>query len=185
MNPQKPTKTAIPLAGGSTLKRALVFGGGLVFLVIVAALVAPLLGGGSSNTAPLVTVAQEQTELIRVALAGTTITTQETTRAFAYSVNLSITSDNKQLTTYMTTNKLKLDPKVLGFKRSATDDTQLLTAQSNDSYDATFRGVLQKDLTSYSQALKTAYSSVKGPKGRQMLSSQYDGAQLLIEQSKQ
>jgi len=163
----------------------MLFGGGLVVLLILVVIVSSLLKGGGASTAPMLSVVQEQTELVRVATAGVSTSSEKTTQALALSVELSITSANVQLTKYATSQGIKLDPKLLTLKHSATADTQLAAAKSNDTYDATLISVLQNDLASYSQALKTAYSSAPGPKGRQLLSDQFDAAQLLIQQSKE
>lgn len=182
-NSAKPPKAPGFFSSGSMLKRALIFGGGLVLLLLIFSFAMSLISqGGKAKTGPLLAVEQEQTELIRVSTAGSTTATQENARALAYAVQLSISSANNQLNTYVSSNKLKINPKLLGAKYSASTDTELKDAQANSTYDATLVNVLRTDLNEYAQSLKTAYAANPGPKGRQLLSDQFNGSQLLLQQ---
>jgi hypothetical protein len=101
----------------------------------------------------------------------------------AYNVNLTITSANKNLLAYLGQGGQKINPKSLTLKHSKSTDTTLASALSSGTYDSTFTGIIQKDLTAYSQALKTAYNSSPGPKGKQLLTTEYNGAQLLLKEA--
>lgn len=154
-------------------------------MLIIIIIFASLLGGSSSNTAPLVTVAQEQTELVRVASLGAQKASDQSTQNLAYSISLSLTSANAQLLNYMAINHHKLSPKVLTLKHSSQTDRSLEAALSDSTFDSTLTDIIQSDLNSYMQSLKAAYEANPGPKGRQLLSNQYNGAQLLLKQSQQ
>lgn len=188
VNPLKPARKSLSLlpSGGSTLRRAGIVGAGLAILLIIVIIFASLLGGGSGgSTAALTTVAQEQTELARVATLGTAHASDQTTQNLAYNVSASLTSANGQLLTYLATNHHKLSTKALALRHSAQTDRSLAAALTDSTFDSTFTDIIQSDLNSYMQALQVAYKANPGPKGRALLNSQYQGAQLLLEQSKQ
>jgi len=185
MNPEKPGKVPLNPLGSSSKQRVMVLGGGAVLLIIVIVILSSLFKGGGLNAAPLITVAQEQSELVRVAAAGAQASSDDNTQAFAYSVQLSVTSDQQKLLSYLSSLHHTIKPEVLALKHSTDVDTQLANAQASNTYDATLRTVLQNDLSSYSQSLKAAYASNPGPRGDKILSDEFNAAQLLIQQSKQ
>jgi hypothetical protein len=182
LNPEKPQRPS-PLAGGSSLKRVGIFVGILAVLIIIAAVVASSLSGGTGKFTAITTVLQEQTELKRVATEGETNASQENTQELAYAVALSMASAEQQLTAYLSSNHQKIQPSALVLDHSKTVDAELTAALANSTYDSTFIGIIQNDLASYQRVLQTAYKADPGPKGRQLLSNQYDGATLLIKQS--
>ena len=184
-NPQQPAKKTPVLATGSKTTRIAIFGGGLVALVIIGIIVSSIIGGGGSNLQPVITVTEEQTELIRVAAAGTQHAVNQKTQNLAYNVQLAMESARNQTLDYLATNHQKVGAKTLALKHSTVTDTALTNALTASTYDSTFTDILQTDLVTYSQQLKTAYNANPGPKGKTLLSKQYDAAQLLITQTKQ
>lgn len=187
MNPAKPPKKpAVNLGGQSTLQRVAIFGGGLVILIILVVIVAGLISSsGKAGTEDLVAVAQEQTELARVATDGTQNATSQATQNLAGNVSLSMTSANAQLLAYLKTTGQKVGTKTLTIKHTATTDTTLANAKTDSTYDTAFTTIIQADLASYTAELQKAFKANPGPKGKALLSSQYDAAQLLMTQSKQ
>ncbi len=101
---------------------------------------------------------------------------------FAITAKLSLTSTQTQLLAYMKSNGKKVSTKALSSKVSTTTDKQLSDAVANSTYDATFKQVMQTQLTNYQKDLSAAYKQTKGPKGRQLLNQEYYGAQLLLTQ---
>jgi hypothetical protein len=185
MNPQKPKKPPVLIGGNSTMQRILVVVGGLIVLVILAVVVSSLLTAGSKEkTAGLLTVAQDQTELIRIATDGTQHATTLPGQSLAQNVRASITSDNAALLDYMAKNGQKVTPIQLAAKQSKTTDATLASALENSTYDSAFKDIIQTELQSYSTALQKAYKANPGPKGQTLLSKQYDAAKLLLVASK-
>jgi hypothetical protein len=168
------------------LQRVAIFGGGLVLLLIlVIVFVSILTSGGKEKTQDLLTIAQEQTELIRVATDGTTHATTQPMQNLAQNVQASITSDNVALLAYMKNTGQKVAPKQLVLKHNNTTDTTLTTAQENSTYDSAFKDVIQTDLDAYGAALHKAIDANPGPKGKAILTQQYEAAKLLYNLSKQ
>lgn len=186
LNPEKPTKPKVPLAGSSTLQRVLIVVGILTVVIILGAIVSSVLSAGSKEkTQGLLTVAQEQTEIIRIATDGTLHTTSVPAQGLAQNVQASITSDNVALIEYIKNNGQKVTKAQLGLKHSKTTDTSLATALGNNTYDTTFKDVIQTELTDYMVALQKVYKTNPSPKGKALLSKQYDAATLLKTASEQ
>jgi hypothetical protein len=188
MNPQKPPKPPMKLlpTGGSPLQRLAIFGGGLVVLIILIAIVAGMLGkSGQAGTNDIIAVAQEQTELARIAADAGDNATALATQNLAHNLELTMTSAQSQTVDYLAQNGHKLGSKTLGLKHSAGTDTTLQNAHDAGTYDSTFVSLVQTQIAAYEQSLRTAYNAKPGPKGEAMLNSQYQAAKLLDTQSHQ
>lgn len=185
MNPQKPKKPPLLVGGNSMLQRVLIAVSGLTLLVIVGVIASSVLTAGSKEkTAGLLAVAQDQTELIRVATDGTQHATTLPGQNLAQNVLASVTSDNAALLSYMSKNGLKATSKELSLKHSKSVDTTLASAVENSTYDSAFKDVIRKDLDAYGAALQKAIRANPGPKGKTLLSNQYAAAKLLFDASK-
>jgi hypothetical protein len=177
----RPKRTPLSLPGGSLLKRVLVACGALFGLIVLIIIIKGLLGGGTDFTS-FITVAQDQQELIHLSTNATQQQGLDTTsQNFAITAQLSLTSAQAQLLTYLKGNHQAVSAKVLNAKVSASLDSQLTTAASNSTYDSTFQQIMQNQLASYQQALSGAYKTA-GPVGKKLLSSDYNDAQLLLKQ---
>jgi hypothetical protein len=170
-------------------KTMFLFIGGTVVLVIALVwfILSLFLGGNSGSSAPLVTIAQEQTEIARIATAAAQSNhlTSQDTRNFTRNTQLTISSDNTDLLALLKTDGKKLDEKQLGLKRSATTDSTLEAANSSGTYDSTLTGILQTQLKAYQTSIKQAYATSTSNKEKSLLNSEYDHATLLLEQSTQ
>ena len=57
-----------------------------------------------------------------------------------------------------------------------------MSAAANNTYDSTYKQVMQTQFSDYQHALQAAYQQTHGPKGRQLLTDQFNGAKLLLVQ---
>jgi len=189
MNPGQAPKTSIlsgiGLSGGSTVKRAGVAAIGAMLLIIVIVLVASVLGGSKFNSTHFISVGQDQTELVRVATLATSDATSQPAQAVAYNVKLGITTSKQQLVAYLATKHVKISTNQLSLKQNTKTTTDLTNAVATSTFDSAFNDVMKSLLTTYIQDLKTAYNANPGPKGRVLLSQQYNGAELLLQQNAQ
>jgi len=173
----------LPSNASAPMRVAIVVGGLLVLLILFLIIKGVLSGGG--NTDALINVAQDQQEIIHVTTnaTGNTQTGLSTTNQnFAVTAQASLTSDQQQLITYLANNGHKVKDKTLSLKISADLDQQLQTAATNSTYDSTFKQTMQNLLSDYQQALRTAYQQTTGPKGRALLSDQFNASKLLLQQ---
>ena len=182
INPPAAQKGArFSLPGGSLARRLVIALGGLLVLIIVFSLVKSLFGS-NTNFTPYITVAQDQQAIIHLSSnASLQPGLNITNRNFAITAKLSLTSDESQLITYLKNSHQKVGSKTLNQKISLNLDSQLTAATSNSTYDTTFQQIMQSQLNNYIQALKKAYTG-SGNKGKALLSSEYNGAQLLLQQ---
>jgi hypothetical protein len=180
--PQK--RASLSLGGNSSMaKRVLiVVGGGSLLLIIIILLASLIFGGGSTNTESLISIAQEQTELDRVSGIGVQNAVSQNIKNFASSTQISIFSDQQQLLAFLQQHGTKLKSKELAATASAKTDTALNTAIAASTFDETFTSIMQTDLKTYEQTLKQTFIKTKDPAVRQLLSTEYSNAQLLLEQ---
>jgi hypothetical protein len=182
MNPEKPSRK-FSLPGGSSLaSRALVIGGGLLMLFIIFAILKSLFGSGSDFT-PFISVAQDQQELVHLTTAATQQQGISTaSQNFAATTQLTIGSAQANLIKYLATNHKKVSSKVLILKVSASTDSQLQAAIAATTYDETFQQVMKNELGTYMKDMQQVYNQTKGKKGRTLLRTDYQQAQLLLTQ---
>jgi hypothetical protein len=184
MMAQPPSKGRLRLnvLGGKSLKqRLLLIGGVAVVLIIIGVVLASLLGG-NGNTLQYVAVTQDQNELTRVATEASTQAVQQTTQNFAENVVLSLGSAQQQLLAYLKSNGRKVSTAQLSATKDTKTDQELTAAAAASNYDVVFAQVMQTELNSYLQDIKTVYPTA-GPKGKTILQNDFNGAKLLLTQA--
>lgn len=180
MNSGEQSKKTLLPGGGNTKQRImLVGGGGAVLLIVFMVIFSLLMGGNKGNEQVLIGLAQQQTELVRVAAIGVTKAKSPNTQNLAITTQLSVSSAQKDLLTLIKKQKIKLDPKILTQTKNTKTDTQLTAAEQDNRFDETFTLVLQQQLSAYALALKNAFNESTGINTRQALSEAAKNAELL------
>jgi hypothetical protein len=187
MSPQKPQRRnpLSGLGGGNSMAMRVGIIAGLAFVVMMLLYFALSLLGGSSNKPNLITVAQDQNELIRVTgLATTDGATQsaQSTQNFAQSAGLSLASEQQDLLNFMAANGGKPSPKLLAQTQDSNTDTELNNAIASSNFDTTFVSIMQTQLKSYQAALQIAFKGAHNTTEKQLLSDDYKSAGLLFEE---
>ena len=179
--PKQPLTTRLP-GGSSMIGRIGLLAGGLLALLIVFLIFRGLLTG-PSNLDSFVTVAQEQQELIHLAAnASQQDSLPAADKNAAATMQASLTSSQAATIQYLTTNKKKVNEKLLNLKVSAAIDKQLTDAAAAGTYNQTFHEIIESKLTAYANVLSQAYKQNPGPKGKTLLQDSYQQAQLLQTQ---
>jgi hypothetical protein len=173
-------------SGKSLRTRIAILGGGLVALLIILNVLKGLLSTSFPLT-PFLSVLQDQQELIHLSTeADQTQTGQAalpaTYQGFLATTQLTVTSVQTQLLTYLTNNHQKISPKQLNLKVSTTIDSQLTSAAASGDYTSTFQQIMTSQLNSYTADVRAAYNQTSGKKGHAQLRSEYSQAKLLIKQ---
>ena len=177
-----PKRSRLP-GGNSVLARSLLVLGGILVLLVIFIVVKNLLLVDSTNTPLLVAAVSQQQELIHLSSKAVLEPTIEpTTKNFALTTQLTLTSQQQQLLAYLKGQGHKIAPKQLANQVSLATDQQLAAAASASTYDATFRQIMQTDLTTYKQTLQQAFAKTSGDAGRTLINKDYDSAQLLLQQ---
>lgn len=162
------------------------FAGVAVISILVVLVVVAVLGSGNKpNTDPLVSVAQIQTEIIRVAQDGIKNNQSTDLQNFSVTTAETITSAEQQLADKITASGLKLSAKQLGLAHSTETDKALAAALAASTYDTTYKTVMQTDLDTYINRLEAAEAATPSRSTKALLKSQNDGAQLLEKQLNQ
>lgn len=180
MNPQGQNHPGLPT---STLQRVAIVGGGLVLLLIVASFVINMLKGSDTTKPALISVVQQQQELLHLtenAASQTGISTANS--ASVATIQLSVATEQQELLTYMKQNNVKVSAKEVALGVSAKTDAALQAAVESGSYNTVLRATLKDQVTVYQQYLVRAYSNVKGPRGRTLLKQDIAHANLLLTQ---
>jgi hypothetical protein len=190
LNPAPPPKR-LPLKNlgrGSSLPRRLLLAVAVFFvLVLLAVVLKSLLSGSSSNSLVLTAAVQQQQELIHIVSNANNISQQQsslstTDQNFSTTAQLAVSSQQQQLLAYLKANGHSLSAQQVALKVSTAVDNQLNAALTASTFDQSFREVMQQQLTNYERALSQAYKVTTGAKGRQLLKTDYTGAQLLLQQ---
>ncbi|HVS58403.1 MAG TPA: hypothetical protein VHD60_01540 [Candidatus Saccharimonadales bacterium] len=186
MDPGKPPRRGLGslLGGGAPKQRLVLLGGTIAVVLILIIIVASALSGGGGNSAPYIKVAQDQTEIARVAGLATHQQTgiAQATQNFALTTQLSLTSDRQQLVSYLQKHGVKVSDKTLTALQNSQTDQQLSAALDTNSYDSTFLGLMKTDLGKYQTTLKTAYAASNSATTRQLLNDEYANTTLLLKQ---
>lgn len=187
LNAEKPPKRKLlpNLGGGSSLAVRAVVIAVLLFAVIIIVAIGISLFGGSGKQPKLLTVAQDQNELVRVATEATTTgqdQSTQTTLNFAESAMLGLTSDQLQLTNYMAAHGGKPSAGQLAATKNTSTDTTLSNSIASSSFNATFINIMQNQLKSYEADLQSAFQSANTTAEKQLLTNEYGNAKLLLQQ---
>jgi hypothetical protein len=181
---RKPKSIGLP-STSSTPMRIAILGGGLVVLILAFGIFTSILNRPKVSTAELISLAQTQAELARVAAIGGANGNSQALLNSAYTISLSVGSDNRQLLIYMTKSKIPMTAKTLVLKKNPQTDARLASALTTSTFDSTFSDIIQQQLVNYQKSLKAAYNANPGPNGQKLLAAEYKSATLLLTQAQQ
>jgi hypothetical protein len=182
LNPTPPPRRT--LGGNSMAMRILIVAVGIFVLLIIAVVFLQLLGkgGGSFDKHAMLIVAQDQTELVRLADRGDQDATTQTNKNFSATTSLGMKSEQAALLKYLAEHGYKPKDKELAQKHSVQTDTQLDQAKSSSTFDTVYAGIMKQQLESYKQDLSTAYNSAKSDSAKAALKARYAAADMLLTQ---
>lgn len=138
---------------------------------------------GGGNGSQLLSLAQEQTEIIRVAdlAANERAVRSSITQNLAANTSLSVSSSKIQ--TLALISGKKPNEKTLALKKNSKTDALLTSAAANNQYDKVFTDTLTTKLKDYQAELKRLYTNTSNPKEKATLESAYNGTVILLGQS--
>jgi hypothetical protein len=184
MNPQKPSKAKkFGFGGGSSLTKTLIFivSGAVIFMVVLT-LILNAFGGSGSRTADFISLAQSQTELIRIADQGSKTAVRQSTKNLSVTIQYSLSTQKQQTLGYLGRNGTTVGQKDLALKQNATTDQQLASAKTTSTFDQVFAEIMQEQLTAYANGLRQIHGLTTNSFEKELLSTYYEQAQLLISQ---
>ncbi len=137
------------------MQRILILVVGLVILLLLIVGVMSLLNKGGANLkADYLSLAQQQTELVRISEIGVTKAKQSEAKNLAITTKLTIAS--QQVTTLGLAKKAGTDTatKSLVLGKNSQTDVLLTTAEQSNQFDETFTKTVLASLKTYQQTLK-------------------------------
>ena len=152
----------------------------MILLIVVLVVFSLLSKGGSGSSAQLTDIAEQQTEIARVADIGVQKATSTATKNLAHTTKLSMISGQQQTVALLKKQGHKVSSKQLAIKQNSTTDQQLNDAAANNNFDATFTKLLTDELNSYRQSLSTTYKASNSSSERALLLDDFNGAALLV-----
>lgn len=174
-------KPMIPGTGGNSMKSRIILVVIGAFILIMGAIgVNAIVNSGPDNKQQLLELAQQQTELIRVAEIGVKNSSGLQAKNLAITTELTLTTERNTLVAALKTQKVKVNDKTLKAKADSKTDRALTTAQQNNRFDEEFLKTIQEDLKEYQQNMKAAYNTTTNKKLREALKLQYANANIII-----
>lgn len=163
---------------------AWIAGGGLAVVILIGLIT--LAVPSSDPKIALVTVAQAQTETLRLCTLGQQQATLSSTKGFAVNCALSLTTEQRQLTSYLSKAGVSLKGKVLSGGFNSTADKRLTASKSASDYDDVFKSVMENQLTTQTRSIQQAnVSPLTTVTEKQALAKYSDATKLLLQQLKQ
>ncbi|MEK7602797.1 MAG: hypothetical protein AAB459_00950 [Patescibacteria group bacterium] len=148
---------------GSKTGRIVVFVIGLVILLILGLVVWSLLvSGGRGDVKLHLTLAQQQSELIRVANIGVDKSKSSQVKNLSTITSQTLTSDTAALAAIQKKQGIKLDKKEIALGRNKKNDTALTEAEQKNKFDEVLSQILVRDLAAYQKSLKELQASSNG-----------------------
>jgi hypothetical protein len=183
MNPSKPPKKPLLVGGSSPATRLLIIVGAAAVVIFILGILMAALRGGSGGQSAMLSVLQDQDELIHLSTAGTQSSSTQTNKNVSATLSIVMPSEQTTLLNYLSQKGYKPNSKLLALKENTALDTQLQTAQSSSTFDTAYASAIEQQLTTYMSDLNIAYKDA-GNQTRQVIKARYDNAQLLLTQLK-
>jgi hypothetical protein len=182
LNPQKPPKKKIGFGGNNFMFTLVIIIGGAVLFMIILALVLNAVGGKTSSKTDLIGLTQTENELARVSQTAASGATQQTTKNLAVTIQYTMLTQQKKTLNVLGANGVKIGEKDLKLKQNALTDQQLASAKTTSTFDLIFSQLIQDQLESYANDIKTLHNRAASKTERDLTSDFYEQTQLLISQ---
>lgn len=168
----------------SFVKRLLIAVGGIFLLFALLAVGLSIFLPDKGASEGVVAIAEQQQALSTVAGSIATTANADSVKAYALNTQLTLQTDQKALTSYITSSGTKLDEKKLAASSDSDATAKLDVAKNSPSYNTTAREVLNSALTAYALSLKKTYQETSDPEGKAVLQQAFTNVATLLEQGK-
>lgn len=181
MNPATAPKKRLLPSGSSRQSRIIIaVGGGIVLLLVLFMIFSLVFRGGPNNKDLLLSLAQQQNELIRVSDIGIKEARDPIARNLAQTTKLSLTGDQQPLLDALKAQNVKVGARELSAGKQEATDKMLTTAQQTNHFDEVFVDFMRKELTIYRTNIKEAYDTSTSSSLKAALATQYQNAGVLV-----
>jgi hypothetical protein len=143
--------------GLPSLPKPILLLAGAVGLLIIVIVVAVIVGGGkTSNSQQLVVVVGQAQEIARVSTLVQQESQDPNTQYLAATAQTALSSEQYQLTTYLSSHGITVSPTQLALYMDKTTDTKLNAAQLNNSLGNAYASYLKNAISTYQTSLNAA-----------------------------
>lgn len=163
----------------SPVKKLVMMVGLVVVVLSLLAIILALASKPTGNSNSLIAIAQEQTELMRVAADGAKNSHNTDIQNFAVTTQVSLSSTQQKLLNIMAKQGVKTTDKTLVLGHSAKTDQALQSAIAADTYDSTFSSIMRANLSTYVHDLNQEEATATSKAELNVIKDADAGAQLL------
>ena len=158
----------------------MVVGGGIGLIAVIAIIFGIFAGTASKTPAEVLSIAQQQTELIRIAEIGAKDARGTAAINLASTIRATLETDQASTTALLKKLNATADQKTLALGRNAATDALLTQAKQTNNFDEVFIQTMTTQLTSYQASIKRVYDSTDSKATKDLMKEQYSHAGLLI-----
>lgn len=178
---QKPKRGLLPKNSSGFTK--LIIGTAALFVVLIAvAVVLNISRNSQKTTTPgFTSVVQSQQEIIRVSQLGTASLAAANLQNFAVTAIAATTSSQQKTISFVQSSGGVINTTALAAADNKQTDQTLTQALSTNTYDATFKSLMQQQLTNYEGTLQQVHDHSTVFSQRNILDSDLSSAQLLVK----
>lgn len=151
---------------------------GFILLSMIASYI--LTRASKQTTARMVSIAQEQQELMRIADIGTSKARTSAAKDFAVNVRLSIDTSQKEILALLKKRGHKLNIQLLSKKKNAKTDQLLNEAFLTNRFDDTFSETVRGQLLAYRQRLQETYKGSTNKTEKEVLAKNFKDVSILL-----
>lgn len=178
-NPSKPARKSL-LPGGK-MGRIIIVGAGAAIIIMVGVIVAAVISSsGADLKTDYLSLAQQQTELIRVSDIGVTKARQTNAKNLAITTQYSLSSQQQEILALAKKAGAATDAKTLAAGKDDKTDALLTSADQANQFDDVFAKTLKALLQKYRLTLKKIYDATDSTSTKTTLSKNYEAVDRLV-----
>jgi hypothetical protein len=182
-SPQKQSKFRLNF-GNTKGQRIIIVAVSFVLLIIIFFILSSILNSSSNaQKERLISLAQTQTEIIRVSELADKQSSDIDTRASAIITKMTVETDLQETNLALERKGTELNSKALSLKENEGTDKELEDAFANNMFDEEFNTIIRQQLEDYQTLIQVAHASSSGTE-KQNLAQSFDEIGLLLERVK-
>lgn len=151
LNPNRPAATKAGFAFKNKKLVSVAFIAAVILLVVI--VLSIFFSLTRKNYSGYISLAQQQTEILRIATASGGNTKEAATKNYVQSIASVVLSQKNATLEFVKKNHVKVKDSVLDVKKSSSADKQLDAAKANNSYDKTLAEILNNRLNEYKKSV--------------------------------
>ncbi len=113
----------------------------------------------SAQNERLISIAQTQTEIVRISGLAQSQAKKSSTRTNAQEITDKISSSLEEIKAMLVNNKANVSEENFNAKKNADTDSKLVESIQNNNFDDTFSSIMEQNLLDYQQQLLDAQNS--------------------------